>query len=229
MLPDFPPDMTAAAARLALHGAGWREIGVGDWSWVFADPADRLAARATPFDPAYRLHAEACRAGPPNRYLPRIDAIHPLMRDGHVVVMERLWPAEEHAAAALCAAVGIVNDTGYAPPPGTIPHPDDTDLADLRRRLRTLLAEGARRYRLWGGSDIRPGNMLADRNGGLKLVDPVFVKGKAIAEAIGAGDRASLADFTRAQLEDFLTIPPFRPGPETDTLRARLAGLYAAD
>ena len=34
-----------------------------------------------------------------------------------------------------------------------------------------------------------------------------------------------LTDFSREQLEDFLTIPVFEPGPETDELRRKLAAL----
>jgi hypothetical protein len=215
--------MSASDARRALADDGWREIGVGDWSWVYADPSDEYAARVTPFDPAYRLHADACLNGPPNRYLPRVDRILPLKRDGYVVIMERLWPADEGKAAALCKAIGIVNDTGYAPPPETVAAAEDDDLAALRPRLRLLLAEGAQRFKLWGGSDIRPGNVMADAGGRLKLVDPVFVKGKAIVEAIAAGDRNALSDFSREQLEDFLTIPPFKPGPETEALKAKVA------
>lgn len=217
--------MSASEARRALEDDGWREIGVGDWSWVYADPSDAYAARVTPFDPAYRMHAEACLAGPPNRYLPRVDGILPLKREGYVVIMERLWPADEAEAAALCKAIGIANDTGYAAPPETVATSEDDDLAALRPRLCALLAEGARRFKLWGGSDIRPGNAMADAQGQLKLIDPVFIKGKAIVEAIAGSDRDALSDFSREQLEDFLTIPPFKPGPETETLRAKAASL----
>jgi len=219
--------MSAADARRALAEDGWHEIGAGDWSWVYADPDDEYAARVTPFDPAYRMHAEGCLNGPPNRYLPRVDRILPLQRDGYVVIMERLWPADEGKAASLCKAIGITNDSGYAPSADIVPAAEDDDLTAVRERLRVLIAEGARRFRLWGGSDIRPCNVMADAAGRLKLIDPVFIRGKAIAEAIAAGDRAALADFTPAQLRDFLTIPPFKPGAETDDMRARLDRMFA--
>jgi len=225
---DLPisPDMTADAARAALASSGWRQIGVGDWSWVLEDPTGASAARVTPFDPAYRLHAEACLAGPVNAWSPRVDAIAPLRDDGYVVLMERLWPAEEAAAAALCARLAIGNDSGYQTPEAGAAD-DDPDLADLRDRIVRLLAEGARRYRLWGGSDIRPGNIMADAQGRLKLVDPLFLNGKKLVAAIQEGRSDLLADFTRQQLEAFSTIPPFAPGPETDAFRRRLAELYA--
>lgn len=224
-IPPIRPTVTAAEARALLEAAGWREIGVGDWSWVLADPDGTLAARVTPFDPAYLMHARACLAGPPNRWLPRIDAILPLRRDGYVVLMERLWPAAEDHAAAFCNALGIRNDSGYAPP--DLPFPEtDEDLAALRQRLERLIAQGARRFKLWGGSDIRPGNVMTDGEGRLKLVDPFFVRGLGIIEAIGEGRRDLLADFSREQLEDFMTIPPFQPGEETDALRRRLNELY---
>lgn len=227
LTPPISPDATAAEARALLEAAGWREIGVGDWSWVLADPGGTLAARVTPFDPAYLMHARACLDGPPNRWLPRVDAILPLRRDGHVVVMERLWPAAEEHAAAFCSALGIRNDSGYAPPPD-LPFPEaDEDLTTLRERLERLIAQGARRFKLWGGSDIRPGNVMADAQGRLKLVDPVFVRGLGIIEAISEGRRDLLADFSREQLEDFMTIPPFKPGEDTDALRRRLRELYA--
>lgn len=209
-----------------LEATGWRQVGVGDWSWVLADPADALAARVTPFDPAYRLHAEACLHGPPNRWLPKIDAILPLRREGYVVVMERLWPAEEERAAAFCAALGIRNDSGYAPSPD-LPFPAaDDDLVALRTRVQALIEAGARRFKLWGGSDIRPGNVMAGADG-LKLVDPVFIRGLGIVEAVRDGRRDLLADFSREALEDFMTIPPFQPGEDTDALRRRLHEIYA--
>jgi len=223
--PAIPANASAAEALALLQAAGWRQIGVGDWSWVLTDAAGGWAARVTPFDPAYRMHAETCLAGPPNRWLPHMQAVLPLRGDGYVVMMERLFAADEAAAAAFCADLGIRNDSGYevAVSDGQA----DADLAALRERLLGLLAEGARRYRLWGGSDIRPGNVMADPHGQLKLVDPVFVRGKAIIAAIQDGRRDLLADFTRDQLEAFTTIPAFVPGPGTDTLRGQLAALYA--
>ena len=223
--PHIPHDATVQQARELLEAHGWREVGVGDWSWTLADPEDRLAARLTPFDPAYRLHAKATLAGPANRWLPRIDAILPLAGHGYAVMMERLWPADTDRAAAFCAALGIANESGYASP-ADVPFPEaDADLADLRRRVLALRDEGARRYRLWGGSDIRPGNVLADRRGGLKLVDPIFLRGPAILQAIEAGRADLLADFTGSQLAAFLTIRVFQPGPETEALRVKLAAM----
>lgn len=225
--PHIHEGASAAQALALLSAAGWREVGTGDWSWVLADPHDRLAARVTPFDPAYLLHAQAILSGPPNRWLPRVDAILPLAGDGHVVVMERLWPAAEAEAEAFCAALGIRNDSGYQLREDLDFEAADEDLALLRERILRLSAEGARRYRLWGGSDVRPGNVMADGAGRLKLVDPVFLRGLSVLEAIQTGQGELLADFTRQQLEAFLTIPPFKPGPETDEVRAKLASLYA--
>jgi hypothetical protein len=226
-LPTISADVTAEQALKLLEQAGWRRIGIGDWSWVLADTSDTWAARVTPFDPAYRMHAVACLTGPPNRWLPHIATFMPLRQDGHVVVMERLYPADEEAASAFCAALAIGNESGYVQ--RSIRQFDvaiDTDLAALRARLLVLLADGARRFRLWGGSDIRPGNIMIDARGQLKLVDPMFLRGKAIIDAIRDGRRDLLTDFSRGQLEDFLTIPAFQPGRETNELRSRLASLY---
>jgi hypothetical protein len=151
----------------------------------------------------------------------------PLRQDGYVVVMERLYPADEEAASTFCAALAIGNDSGYVPPPGRpLDAVIDADLAALRARLLVLLADGARRFRLWGGSDIRPGNIMIDAKGQLKLVDPIFLRGKAIVDALCDGRSDLLTDFSRGQLEDFLTIPVFQPGRETNELRSRLAALY---
>jgi hypothetical protein len=144
--------------------------------------------------------------------------------------MERLWPASEDRASAFCAALAIGNDSGYSITPD-LPFEDvcDADLADLRARLRVLLARGSGRFKLWGGSDVRPGNVMLDGQGQLKLVDPIFLRGREIVAALLEGRRDLLSDFSRAQLEDFLTIPVFGPGKETDDLRDRLARLYPAE
>ena len=226
-LPTISADVTAEQALKLLEQAGWRRIGTGDWSWVLADTGDTWAARVTPFDPAYRMHAVACLTGPPNRWLPHIATIMPLHQDGYVVVMERLYPANAEAASAFCATLAIGNDSGYVQPyRRPFDAATDADLAALRARLLVLLADGARRFRLWGGSDIRPGNVMVDAQGQLKLVDPIFLRGKAIIDALRDGRRDQLADFSRGQLEDFLTIPVFQPGRETNELRSRLASLY---
>ena len=62
----------------------------------------------------------------------------------------------------------------------------------------------------------------------MKLSVPVFVRGKAVVAAIAKGEREALRDFSRGQLEDFLTIPVFTPGPETDALRRRVAEMLAS-
>ncbi len=226
-LPNLPANATATEARHAFERDGWRLIGTGDWSWVFADPSDAWAARITPFDPAYRMFADFCLAGPPNSFLPHIESVLPLVREGYVVVMARLSPADADPAQRFCRALGIVNDSGYAPPQGMPTADPNGEIAELRKRLSALLAQGAQRFTLWGGSDIRYGNILVDGRGQLKLIDPVFVRGKAIVAAIASGEREALRDFSLGQLEDFLTIPVFKPGVETDVLRRRVAELLA--
>ena len=64
-----------------------------------------------------------------------------------------------------------------------------------------------------GGVDVSR-SAVPDAQSRLKLVDPVFVRGLGIV------------DFSREALEDFMTIPPFKAGEETDALRRRLRALY---
>ena len=207
----LPADITAAEAQRLLEAAGWSVVGVGDWATALADPSGVWCARLVPFDPAYRLFAEDCLAGPANRWLPHVARILPLQRDGYVVLMERLWPADETMAHSFCDALGALDGRRAPPPPsGAFTALDDPDFPRLVARIEALLAEGARRYRVWGGSDIRVGNMMADAGGNLKMVDPLFIAGPKIVAALRAGDAVPLADFTRAQLEDFLTIACFR-------------------
>jgi hypothetical protein len=224
--PAFPPGTSAADACRRLEYLGWRQVGAGDWSWVFAEPGEGQAARVTPFDPGYRMFADACLAGPDNRWLPKVFGIAPLARDGYVVLMERLWPADEAAASAFCAALGIPNET-HAKPPTAGPQvsADEPELVVLRSRIRDLLAAGKARYGRWAVSDIREGNVMADRAGNLKLVDPLGVGGWMIAAALRTGGADLLADFSRTQLTDFLSIPYFGPGREGLDERDELLGL----
>ncbi|WP_127474013.1 hypothetical protein [Microbacterium sulfonylureivorans] len=228
MLPPLSRSATADDTREALAAAGWREIGSGDWAWVFASPDDSVVARVTPFDPAFRLFADACLAGLPNPYLVRVDEVVPLRHRGYVVVMERLHPADEGRAQRLAAALTV--DAAAAPAPSadsTAALAADPDVVDLRRRIGELVAEGARRFLLWGGADIRPDNILQTADGGLRITDPVFVRGLDIFAAIRDGRADRLRDFSRADLHDFLSIPAFPPGPETDALREKADALTA--
>lgn len=232
--PGPPPDLTSLtgssveAARSRLEQAGWRQIGVGDWAVALGDPHELWCARLVPFDPAYRMFAEDAMTGAPNHWLPHIADIVPLAPAGHLVLMERLWPADEDEAIAFCAALGIADDTDDDPPPTTDRVlEEDADLVDLRARIASLLAAGAARYPgLWGGSDIRAGNVMADASGALKLVDPVFIAGERIGRALRSGDDAALATLGHAELEGFVSIAYFQPhrdnGDAAVELRAAL-------
>ena len=224
--PEFTREMSAAEACERLRRAGWMGVGRGDWSWVHGHADSPWAVRVTPFDPAYALFAQACLDGPDNRWLPKVKAVVPLRRNGYATVIERLWAAPEPCAAAFCAALGLPNHSGYEIQQDTGSFdPADPDLKALREMILALMSLGQARYALWGGSDIRAGQVLADAQGQLKLVDPVFLRGPAMVEAIDAGRPDRLSDFSRAQLEDFLTIPAFTPGSDTQSLREKLARL----
>jgi hypothetical protein len=227
-LPTIAAEDTADQACARLQAAGWGRVGAGDWAWAFADPSGALAARVTPFDPGYRMFAAACLDWPSNRWLPHVLEIRPLRRDGYIVLMQRLWPAEEAAASAFCAALGIANETGKPPPiAGPAVSADDPDLAVARARIRALLADSAARYRQWTVCDIHEGNVMVDAAGQLKLIDPLGVGGWKIVEALRQGQIDLLSDFPRDQLEDFLTIPYFGPGREGEADRDELLGFVA--
>ena len=227
--PHFDAATSAQEARTALEHAGWTQVGVGDWSWALVSPDGQSVARVTPWDRAYRLHAEMCQAHS-NRYLQRVDRIDDLRDGGHVVFMERLWPASEVLAAAFCKAIGLGNQSGWAvaaTDQAVAAYDGDQELAALRRIVAAARDEGAESLPFWGGLDIRPGNVMADAAGQLKLIDPLFVAGKSIIEAILAGQRERLAAIPRGSLAAFLTIPAFDDG--ADGLRQKLRDLDLID
>ncbi|HZZ89318.1 MAG TPA: hypothetical protein VFE13_13395 [Caulobacteraceae bacterium] len=191
---------------------GWTRLATGDWSWVLASPDGAQAARVSPWDAAYRLHADLCQRTR-NRYLQRIDDILPLGEVGHVVLMERLLPASETASAAFCAALAVSGDSGWQAPEGRDlgPFANDPQLDILREHLRAVVAAGES-LPFWGGPDVRPGNVMADAAGNLKLIDPVFVAGRKIVAAIVERDREALERLPPGALAAFLKIPVFDDG-----------------
>lgn len=225
MHPSFAPETTADQARALLESAGWRLVGAGDWAWVLASPDDLWAARVTPFDPAFRLFADACLVGSPNRFLVRIDSLVPLRHKGYVVYMERLHPADEDRAARLVRSLGMGGTTSAPTQGSRADLVEHAAIDDLRLRINDLLATGVRRFRTWGGADIRPGNILQTAGGQLRLTDPLFVHGPTIVTAIREGRADALGDFSRADLEDFLRIPAFARGTDTEALRSALDAL----
>jgi hypothetical protein len=225
VLPAIPAEATAAEARALLEAAGWRQIATGDWSWVLASPDGKLAARVTPWDAAWRLHASACQRHPAHPHLPTIHQIAPLEGDGYVALMDRLMPCEEARGLAFCAALALSRTKGEVDAKLASAYSRSPAVQSLRAILVDLMEEGAM-LPFWGGPDIRPGNLMCDGADFIKVIDPIFVAGRQILAALEAGEKAALDRVGRANLEAFLTIPVFEPGPETEALRARLKALY---
>ena len=149
--------------------------------------------------------------------------------------MERLEPANEEAASRLCCLLGATKHLESAP------SADERRAWEAERRadpaltvffdlLRATAAEGTRRLGWFGGLDVRPGNVLQDRNGQLKLVDPYFVAGKDLIPAMLEDIESVAKRYSREELRGFLEIAVFEaeeeePGPVLVQLRERVASL----
>ena len=240
-IPTFSTNATAAAALTLLADAGWQLLANGDWSWAYVSPDGATVARVTPWDPAYRLHIDACLRHAGHPHLPRIDAIAPIHGDGYVVFMERLFACDAARGAVFCATLGITNASGDATDLAAISTavtqasrtPGNAEaqtaasaLASLRAILLRLLDEGARTLPFWGGSDIRAGNLMCDTAEQIKVIDPAFLRGRAIVAAIETGDRNLLRRISLQNLEAFLTIPVFPAGAATEQLLWQLRRAY---
>ena len=239
--PEFADGADHFAAREVLLAAGYRELGRGDWARVFVSPDGETAARVCAFDPAYRAHAEVCVAHPGQPYFQRVDYIEVLGGGGDVVFMERLWPASEAEARSLCGALGI----GKALDPEADAaerwtwrerYAGDRDLAEARALLERTAAALAERLPCFGGLDVRPENVMRDRAGHLKLIDPYNVAGPELIEALlsESGWQAVAAGYRADELRRFLEIAVFeeeleRPGETLLALRRRVAQLKASE
>jgi len=182
-------------ARLLRHGdffeairtledAGYVEIGRGDWSRTFRRGDSPEVVRLTPYDPAFRLFAEAQLADPVDGFI-AIHAVLPLGPNGFATVMAFGERVDQGAARRFCDA---------------LPSPVD-------KRIEALVAEGRKRWTFFGGRDVHPGNVLmTDRP---VLTDPVFIDGPRLRTAIVDVDLDALGDFDIGHLRAFSHLPFF--------------------
>jgi hypothetical protein len=237
--PAVEPGMHHREARRALESLGWRWLASGDWSQVYASPDGEQVARITPFDPAYALHVRTCLAHPEVVWFQRIDEHCPLAPAGEIVVMERLESAEEAAASLFCCRLGEAKHLALEPSAEELEawegeRRTDPALAELFTLLHETAAEGARSLGWFGGLDVRPGNVMQDGRGHLKLIDPYFVAGKDLIPAMLEDIELVARRYSREELEGFLEIAVFEaeeeePGSVLLQLRDRVARLGEAE
>ncbi len=238
MLPGLSPEDDHRRVRARLETDGWKWLARGDWSQVYASPDGRQVARVVAFDPAYALHVRTCLANPGVAHFQRIDWHRDLAPAGQVVVMERLQPAAEAPASHLCCLLGATKHLEREVEPREIEAWEAERRADPRLQqlfglLQATLAEGERTLGWFGGLDLRPGNLMQDASGQLKLIDPYFVAGGAkLIPAMLEDIDAVARHYSPAQLRAFLEIAAFEdeqdaPGPVLVQLRERVASLGA--
>jgi hypothetical protein len=235
MIAGVVAGQTHIEARDRLETAGWRWLARGDWAQVYLSPDGRQAARVVSFDPAYALHVRTCLANPQVRYFQRIDWHCPLAPAGQLVVMERLEPPTPSLAAELCCVLAETKCLERSPCDAELLawadlRQRDPELRDLFALLRATAAEGARSLGWFGGLDIRPGNLMRDESGQLKLIDPYFIAGPKLIPAMIESIEAVARHYSPAELRGFLEIAVFEeerdnPGPVLQRLRERVASL----
>ncbi|HLU28910.1 MAG TPA: hypothetical protein VKZ65_10765 [Glycomyces sp.] len=163
-----------AAARLASDG--WNVCGIGDWATVWRSADGRLAARISPFEPAYEVFVALCRNLEGHPMLPRIDFDAPLDGGGRLTVMEFLRSA---APADAEAAKRRWDEAAPGDP-----------VTAVRREAERLDAEATTAIPYWGGLDHNPRNIMTGVEGGLKFVDLFYVDGLELYAALRDDPRA---------------------------------------
>jgi hypothetical protein len=222
-LRGFPSDPAALAALNHREAAGWlladgwNVCGVGDWATVWRSPDGALAARVSPFEPAYAVFVHLCRALPGNPLLPRIELDSPLEGGGRLTVMEALVPVEKDTAAEVWKRW------------------DQADPADpvaaVRAEAERLDAEAAQAVPYWGGLDRNPGNVMATLSGEPRLVDLFYAKGLEIYGELLKDPANVLAAFPpdrRRHMAEIGAVVRLSSPDEIAALRALAAGLGEA-
>lgn len=189
---------TYVDAHRALEATRWELFATGDWSWVYRDPAGELAARLSPWDPAYERFVQICLANLDNPYIPRIEQEVHLARGGHLVVMDYL------EAVSAREASHVVDVLAFRAEPTT----RDRGLGELRDVVADASRRAAMEIPYWEGLDQNPLNVMKSRDGHLKVVDLFFVSGRRLADAILL-DRDAPSRIARDQLLSFIEIPDF--------------------
>ncbi len=231
----LPPELGYRETLARLESAGWQRAAKGDWALVLRSPEGGRAARVCAFEPAYPLQAALCQAHPENPYLPRVDWHGPIAHGGHVAVLAWLAPADPEAASRFCARLGFEEHL-EAPPSAAdrerwlAERRADPHLDALHDLLWATHAEGARRLAWFGPPDVRPGNVMQDGSGRLKLVDPFFVEGRLLIAELLRDARAVAEHYPAEALQSFLEIAAFErepPEPGAERLKEIIAGLRA--
>ncbi|WP_205323816.1 hypothetical protein [Glycomyces sp. YM15] len=187
VLRDFPSDPAALAALNHREAAGWlladgwNVCGVGDWATVWRSPDGALAARISPFEPAYAVFVRLCRALPGNPLLPRIELDSPLEGGGRITVLEFLTPADADQASAVWKRW----DEAAA----------DDPVVAVRREAELLDREAAEAIPHWAGLDRNPRNVMSTPAGELRLVDLFYADGLAIYAGLLEDPAKILAGF----------------------------------
>lgn len=178
-------DLNHREAAGWLLADGWNVCGVGDWATVWRSPDGELAARVSPFEPAYEVFVRLCRALAGKPLLPRIELDSPLEGGGRLTVMEFLAPADGGRAAEVWKRW----DTADA----------DDPVAAVRTEAERLNAEAAEAIPYWGGLDRNPSNVMATPAGELRLVDLFYADGLEIYAELLKDPAEVLARFPAEQ------------------------------
>jgi hypothetical protein len=190
VLRGFPSDPAALAelnhreAAGWLLADGWNVCGAGDWATVWRSPDGELAARVSPFEPAYGVFVRLCRALAGNPLLPRIELDAPLEGGGRLTVMEFLVPTDKDRAAEVWRRW----DAEAEGP-----------IAAVRAEAEQLNAEAAEAVPYWGGLDRNPSNVMATPAGEPRLVDLFYANGLEIYADLLADPAKVLARFPAGQ------------------------------
>lgn len=154
-------------ARNLLERDGWRYISAGDWAVVLADPAGLLAARISPFEPAFGYYTDLCDRLAGNTWLPTIYLASTLEGGGQLAVMDLLRARELPDADA--TAPEWLNE--------------DDDLVALRTEICRIDAVNRQNVAWWGVLDVKAAHFMLGHDGHLKLIDPFGLDGHAMCAA----------------------------------------------